>query len=209
MIRSLVELPPLEDIIETITYVDPNETQDRNDIIETLQLFIHEILEKNPRMYEKYDFDDELYDSVYDTFSCSFLNEMDVFSKFDLSDLISEAMDMYFCLHKPRSYPNTFYPLNADYKELERNIKKNMKKEQPEQKTKEWYESVNNGITYNGSPLNFSFVSGGTFSLDGINLTGRGNALLCNEFIKAINKKYNAQIPRANALEYDAVLFPQ
>ena len=75
--------------------------------------------------------------------------------------------------------------------------------------TKEWYESVNNGITYNGSPLNFSFVSGGTFSLDGINLTGRGNALLCNEFIKAINKKYNAQIPRANALEYDAVLFPQ
>ncbi len=75
--------------------------------------------------------------------------------------------------------------------------------------TKDWYESVNNGVTYNGSPLNFSFVSGGTFSLDGINLTGRGNALLCNEFIKAINKKYNAQIPRANALEYDAVLFPQ
>ena len=75
--------------------------------------------------------------------------------------------------------------------------------------TKEWYESVNNGITYNGSPLNFSFASGGTFSLDGVNLTGRGNALLCNEFIKAINKKYKAQIPRANALEYDAVLFPQ
>ena len=75
--------------------------------------------------------------------------------------------------------------------------------------TKDWYELVNDGITYNGSPLNFSIVSGGTFSLDGINLTGRGNALLCNEFIKAINNKYNAQIPRANALEYDAVLFPQ
>ena len=75
--------------------------------------------------------------------------------------------------------------------------------------TKEWYESVNNGITYNGSPLNFSFVSGGTFSLDGVNLTGRGNALLCNEFIKSINKKYKAQIPRANAIDYDAVLFPQ
>lgn len=75
--------------------------------------------------------------------------------------------------------------------------------------TKDWYELVNDGITYNGTPLNFSFASGGTFSLDGINLTGRGNALLCNEFIKAINNKYNAQIPRANALEYDAVLFPQ
>ncbi len=32
MIRSLVQLPPLEDIIETINYVDPNETQDRNDM---------------------------------------------------------------------------------------------------------------------------------------------------------------------------------
>ena len=140
MILSINQLPALKDVIDTITYTDVNESKDRNDLIESLQIFIHEILEKNPRMYEKYDFDDELYDSVYDTFSCSFLNEMDVFSKFDLSDLISEAMDMYFCLHKPRSYPNTFYPLNANYKELERNIKKNMKKEQPEQKTKEWYE---------------------------------------------------------------------
>ena len=108
MIRSLVELPPLEDIIETITYVDPNETQDRNDIIETLQIFIHEILEKNPRMYERYDFDEELYECVYDTFILCYEQETAIVLKFDLCDVISEAMDLYFCMHKPRSYPIHF-----------------------------------------------------------------------------------------------------
>jgi len=139
MIRSLVQLPPLEDIIETVNYVDPNETQDRNDIIETLQIFIHEILEKNPRMYELYNFDEELYECVYDTFMLCYEQETAIILKFDLCDVISEAMDLYFCMHKPRSYTNTFYPINANYKELEQHIEKNMKKEQPEQKTTEWY----------------------------------------------------------------------
>ena len=57
MISGLNQLLPLEDIKETINYVDPYETKDRNDLIETMQIFIHEILEKNPRMYERYDFD--------------------------------------------------------------------------------------------------------------------------------------------------------
>ncbi len=74
--------------------------------------------------------------------------------------------------------------------------------------TKEWYHGLNNGMVYNGSPINSSFVSGSVFSLDGITLTGRGNALLCNEFINAINSKYNANIPKVNALEYNAILFP-
>jgi len=124
MIRSLKQLLPLEDIIATINYVDPNEAKDRADLIETLQIFIHEILEKNPRLYERYDFDDELYESVYDTFMLCYEQETDIILKFDLNDVISESMDMYFCMHKPRSYPNTFYPLNANYVELEQQIKK-------------------------------------------------------------------------------------
>ena len=139
MIHSLNQLLSLEDIIETINYVDPNETQDKNDLIETIQIFIHEILEKNPRLYERYDFNDELYDIVSETFRSCYAEELDIILKFDLNDIISEAINMYFCTHKPRSYTNTFYPFDANYEELEQHIKKNMKKEQPEQKTGAWY----------------------------------------------------------------------
>ena len=84
MIRSLNQLLPLKDIIETINYVDPNEARDRADLIETLQIFIYEILEKNPRLYERYDFDDELYENVYDTFILCYEEETDIILKFDL-----------------------------------------------------------------------------------------------------------------------------
>jgi len=64
------------------------------------------------------------------------------------------------------------------------------------------------GITYNGVTSSAAFVTGGAFSLDGIHLTPRGNALLANEFIKAINSTYKSSIPEALATKYPAVIFP-
>lgn len=64
------------------------------------------------------------------------------------------------------------------------------------------------GILYNGVGMNAQFVTGGIFSLDGIHLTPRGNALLANEFIKAINSRYGAKIPMVNATMYSGVIFP-
>ena len=52
------------------------------------------------------------------------------------------------------------------------------------------------------------FVSGGAFSLDGITLNPRGNALFANQFIEAMNKKYNAKIPFAAVSKYNGVIFP-
>jgi hypothetical protein len=68
--------------------------------------------------------------------------------------------------------------------------------------------SLKAGIVYNGLSVNTQFVSGGAFSLDGVNLTARGNALLANEFIKSINGKYGSSIPQINATGYKGVLFP-
>ena len=67
---------------------------------------------------------------------------------------------------------------------------------------------LNSSFTYNGATMNALFVSGGTYSLDGINFNARGNALLANEYIKAINKKYNATIPQVDAATYNAIFFP-
>ncbi len=72
----------------------------------------------------------------------------------------------------------------------------------------QFFTKTTSGFTYNGVSLTAAFVSGGMYSLDGLNFNPRGNALLANEFIKAINKKYSAKIPQVNAGNYTATLFP-
>ena len=71
-----------------------------------------------------------------------------------------------------------------------------------------FYAKIKSGFVYNGVTVNAAFVSGGFYSLDGLNLTGRGNALLANEFIKAINSTYQSSIPEVDAMKYPAVIFP-
>jgi len=71
-----------------------------------------------------------------------------------------------------------------------------------------FFAKVKNGYVYNGVTVNATFVSGGFYSLDGLNLTPRGNALLANEFIKSINTTYNSTVPQIDATKYPGVVFP-
>lgn len=64
------------------------------------------------------------------------------------------------------------------------------------------------GITYDGVKYTATFVTGGTFSLDGVHLTGRGYALIANEFLKEINKTYKSTLPMVNVNSYSGVTFP-
>ncbi|KOY84621.1 hypothetical protein AD998_19415 [bacterium 336/3] len=66
----------------------------------------------------------------------------------------------------------------------------------------------NNGI--DGVSVNSAFISGGLFSLDGVHLTPKGYAIVANQFIKAINTTYIAQIPLidVNARNIRGVVFP-
>lgn len=68
--------------------------------------------------------------------------------------------------------------------------------------------SAASGITFDGVKFTAKFVTGGTFSLDGVHLTGRGYAVIANEFLKAINSKYNSTLPLVNANSYSGVTFP-
>jgi len=64
------------------------------------------------------------------------------------------------------------------------------------------------GIIYNGVTLSSAFVTGGAFSLDGLHLNPIGQALLANEFIKAINTKYGSTIPQVDVTKYRGIIFP-
>jgi len=66
----------------------------------------------------------------------------------------------------------------------------------------------NSGIQYNGVNYSTTFVTGGSFSLDGVHLTGKGYAVIANEFIKAINDKYKSNLRQVNPNNYSGVKFP-
>lgn len=68
--------------------------------------------------------------------------------------------------------------------------------------------NMKDGIIVDGIDINADFVTGGVFSLDGIHLTPRGNALVSNFFIEAINTKYHASISSINLSDYNGVIFP-
>ncbi len=68
--------------------------------------------------------------------------------------------------------------------------------------------TIKAGSTVDGIAINASFISGGFFSLDGVHLTPRGNAIAANEFIKAINRKYNSKISSVAVANYSGVKFP-
>ncbi|PIF43595.1 GDSL-like lipase/acylhydrolase family protein [Chryseobacterium sp. 52] len=64
------------------------------------------------------------------------------------------------------------------------------------------------GISYDGVKYTAKFVTGGAFSLDGVHLTGRGYAVVANEFIKTINMKYRSTLPQVDPNKYSGVKFP-
>lgn len=68
--------------------------------------------------------------------------------------------------------------------------------------------SSGSGIQFDGVKYNTTFVNGGSFSLDGVHLTGRGYAIIANEFIKAINAKYRSNLPQVEVNHYSGVTFP-
>lgn len=66
------------------------------------------------------------------------------------------------------------------------------------------------GLIEDGIDINNTYLSGGFFSLDGLYLTPRGNAMVANEFVKAINqnKDFEALISPLNLISYTGVVFP-
>ncbi len=64
------------------------------------------------------------------------------------------------------------------------------------------------GIQWDGVRYSAKFVTGGAFSLDGVHLTGRGYAIVANEFLKAINMKYKSNLPMVSPNSYSGVTFP-
>lgn len=63
------------------------------------------------------------------------------------------------------------------------------------------------GMVVDGITFTSTFVTGNTFSLDGVHLTGRASAVIANEFIKAINIKYGSDLKEVSPLYYSSLYY--
>jgi hypothetical protein len=70
------------------------------------------------------------------------------------------------------------------------------------------FSNIRSGLVYDGVKYGASYITGGVNSLDGIHLTPRGNAIVANFFIDAINSKYQANVPKVDVNDYPGLLFP-
>jgi lysophospholipase L1-like esterase len=66
----------------------------------------------------------------------------------------------------------------------------------------------NGGVTEDGIKFTTKFITGNLFGLDGIHLAPRGNALVANYFIDAINKKYGSKIAKVDVSTYPPIPMP-
>ncbi len=69
------------------------------------------------------------------------------------------------------------------------------------------YLKVKNGFTVNGMSISNKFVQGNFYSLDGRYLCPIGQALLANEYLKAINMKFNSTLPLLIPTNYSGIKF--
>lgn len=63
------------------------------------------------------------------------------------------------------------------------------------------------GITRDGIKFTGTYVTGNTFSLDGVHITGQAAAMVANEFIKSINAKYGSALKEVSPVYYSGLFY--
>lgn len=72
-----------------------------------------------------------------------------------------------------------------------------------------FFESIaQTGLRIDGQDFTTTFVTGALFGLDGIHLTGYGNAIVANKIIETINASFGASLPKVVVNQYTGVVFP-
>jgi hypothetical protein len=66
---------------------------------------------------------------------------------------------------------------------------------------------ANGGLVYNGYTMTSAYVTGNSFSLDGVHPSPKGYALIANKFLEAINLTYGSNFKGINLGQY-GILYP-
>ncbi|MGP8214102.1 MAG: SGNH/GDSL hydrolase family protein [Bacteroidia bacterium] len=69
-------------------------------------------------------------------------------------------------------------------------------------------ENLQSSMTIDGITFTRTFISGGTFGLDGIHPNARGYAVVANQMIMGINNTYGSTLPLVDVTKYKGEIFP-
>ena len=133
------DLAPLKNVINNISVKKFN-NKSIEDFKESIIYFIQDYLKSNPREYEEYNFEKNVYDNIYtiilNTYGYDIVDSINL----SIDVIIKECIELYFLIYdNPRSFKKTFIIKNPDIDYVESIFEKIKKKEQPDQRTDEWY----------------------------------------------------------------------
>ena len=134
---TLSDLNELEDVYDKIAIKNDITDKDIEEMRECILYFIDDFIESNIEMYMDKSFESNIYVSTEEMLYKSYNDYL--LEHFNISELISECIDIYFSTNVKRSYKNTKINFKPNVKKIDNLLKSYENMEQPEQKTVEWY----------------------------------------------------------------------
>ena len=172
-INYLDDLSDLEDVLDEVDEdwnndsINQSDTEDDEDdelsstisltpsdemeIVESTVEDMYEYIEDNPNAICDPDFHESLTEYIQDLLNVYFENlyfdRNDEYFKDEIKSIIESAFEMFYNMYPRRSYSNTLVLQKPDIKVIREKIKKLKSKDQPAQRTAEWYMYRHNLIT--------------------------------------------------------------
>ena len=133
------DLPKLNNIIDELN-IKKFHNKSIEDFKESIMYFIQEYLESNPRDYEEYKFDKNLSINIYSIILATYGGEIIDSISIPIDTVINECIELQFLMNdNPRSFKNTFIIKDPDIEYVNSVFEKIKNKEQPDQRTDEWF----------------------------------------------------------------------
>lgn len=124
---------------------------DEMEIVESTVEDMYEYIEDNPNAICEPDFHESLTEYIQDLLNVYFENlyfdRNDEYFKDEIKSIIDNAFEMFYNMYPRRSYLNTLVLQKPDTRVIQERIKKLKNKDQPAQRTAEWYMYRHNLIT--------------------------------------------------------------
>ena len=145
---SASEDDDLEDDLSSTVSLTPS---DEMEIVESTVEDMYEYIEGNPNAICDPDFHESLTEYIQDLLNVYFENlyfdRNEEYFKDEIKSIIESAFEMFYNMYPRRSYSNTLVLQKPDIPTIQEKIKKLKNKDQPAQRTAEWYMYRHNLIT--------------------------------------------------------------
>ena len=143
------DLPPLDNISQKlkVTTNKFNNTIDCDDLKESIDIFLDEFLNSNIQIYKEYNFNSIVFDYLFETIITNYGNII-VDLNVDINTIINETIYCYFIRNNcPRTYADSRILKSPNTNKINQLLEYYKTKEQPDQRTDEWYQFRYGGLT--------------------------------------------------------------